>query len=37
MSATADTAQVMVRPPLMWALAAVIGIVRHPMTAMSTH
>ena len=26
MSATADTAQVMVRPPLMWALAAVIGI-----------
>lgn len=26
MSATADTAQVMVRPPLMWALAAVVGI-----------
>ena len=26
MSGTADTAQVLVRPPLMWALAAVIGI-----------
>ncbi len=27
MSGTADTAQVLVRPPLMWALAAVVGIV----------
>ena len=26
MSATADTAQVLVRPPLIWALAAVVGI-----------
>jgi protein-S-isoprenylcysteine O-methyltransferase Ste14 len=26
MSGTADTAQVMVRPPLVWALAAVIGV-----------